>query len=1130
MGQASSQIDQVPRTQPDAQFARTPSPAASVHTSASRALARDLEESVYSSAKKPTTKISGRTTSNVAKEAATARPQRTARAAEARDDIKPVSSRKRQSGASEVTERADEVAEKKPTRPRKKRKAEQDTEVEPEIAPEIAYVQLPRIPAKPKQPDTPAMASKPDATAKKRGPSAKKHKASMDLPEESAVHEPSIAESTKAKMKKTKKTNGAEQATAGADAVENAEVALNAEAGSSTPSRKRKRKVVEEQHEPPEQLGGRPQESPDPPAALRNTSSPDAVVDDTLFQSKVAERTLTNEDMALEREASDEEISEQELQRLKARNALRLQIKKWEEEELVYAGKAKWKNGKDGDKYLKLAQPGHKFKRPALNAEQQMRAELESDARQKSISATRDALLRVFVRDELMRALPHAHMPTPPGSGKEVAETRKSQPIASQVEEVPVENGARGTSEHVSDWLASQNEESPVPPEQLEIQQGSSKKRKRKSVLRADGDEEYQLDGSSVAPESANSASTATKAARKEARRKRRESEIYPVSEGDAEDGDDDEPATARKKSKAKKKKVSKDDTGSNVGRSGSEMIKGPFSQEEKDIADGIFAEVMRQEGLTEAELIAQIKDWRSCGTFKADMFEAFPRRTKDSIRKFAERRFHGMERGPWTAEQDQALRAAYTRHPGQWSQISDLVGRTGADCRDRWRTQFQHENAVTGPWTVDEEEELLAAVEECIDAIKTSIDDPGIASNRDRLEALLNWTVVAQKLHGKRTGKRCHEKYGKLKLRKAKDEAASMGLGASSTTRVNQYTISEQPSKDKKDAEKMKLARNTVTKSFEIGDYYDAFVEIHTAFKDHDRKFHDEKNVLWSIVSSKNMQSRFSVFMAPSALRRAAFEDAMEQWPGNEPKLKRKLDKAGTIPAKALILATWLEKTCGKKLKNLTRKYRPELIGASKEVLDKVKKDRRAKYGTRKLSKAGNSVSQSMVSDSDEVENPARDVEMADTASMTADENDVENTRIVPETQEVLENENDAAAERPVSGEHERITTADEQPLSDSNDHVNAPLLNADDFDARLEKMWAFSDDEDNGDNDDDDDANVDEDAGSDEDAWDEKVVVKNEPGSDGDSAGSAYDGEHDEDHGSAAEDSEAQSSPSGT
>ncbi|EME81533.1 uncharacterized protein MYCFIDRAFT_176821 [Pseudocercospora fijiensis CIRAD86] len=1106
MGQTSSQIDQVPRTQPDAQLARSPSPAASVHTSASRALARDLEESVYASAKKPTTKISA--TSDIAKGDATAtvtaRPKRRTRAAELRDDVKL-------DDIKNATDTADPVAEKERARPRKKRKTAQETEAEPEVAPKMACVQLPKSPAKAKQLDVPVMHSKSDAPAKKRGRPAKDLNRSDERPEdnqEKPVHEPIIVELTKAKVKKRKRVTEPEQATAGADAVENAEVSLHAEAGSSKPSRRRKINDVEEEHEPPEQLGGSTQASANPP---------DAVVDHTLLESKVAERTLTNEDMELER--SDGEIDQEDLQRLKARNALRLQIKKWEEEELVYAGKAKWKNGKDGAKYLKLAQPGHKFKRPKLDAEQQSRADLESEARKQSISVTRDALLQVLVREDLMRALPHAHIPTAPDSGKEITETRKSQPVVQQAEEGPNENATRGTSEHVSDWLASQNEESPVPPEQLEIHQGSSKKRKRKSVLRADDDEDYQLDGSSVAPESANSASTTTKAARKEARRQRRESEMNAAPEKESDDGDDDEPPTAKRKSEAKKKekmkkkkkKQSKDDTGSNAGRSGNEMIKGPFSQEEKDIADGIFAEVMRQEGLSEAELIAQIKNWRNCGTFKADMFEAFPRRTKDSIRKFAERRFHGMERGPWTAEQDQALRAAHTSHPGQWSQIGDLVGRTGADCRDRWRLQLQHENAVTGPWTVDEEEELLAAVEECIDAIKTSITDTSTSNNRDRLEALLNWTVVAQKLHGKRTGKRCHEKYGKLKTRRAKNEAALMGLGASSTTRVNQHTISG-PSEDKKEAEKMRLARNTVTKSFEIGDYYDAFVEIHTAFKDHDRKFHDEKNVLWSIVSSKNMQSRFSVFCAPSALRRAAFEDAMEQWVAKEPKLKRKLEKARTIPAKALVLAAWLEKTYGNKLKNLTRKYRPELIGASKEELDKVKKDRRVKYGSRKLNTADNNVSKDMISDSDENESPAPDVEIADTALIpsendAADENEHKATQVVPEIQEeVLKNGNDAAADAP-SGprEHQKNAAADEQRMSDLDHHDNVPLLNADDFDARLEKLWAFSDDEDNEDSDDDDDVDVDEDAGWDEEAQDEKVVVKNEPGSDGDSADSA-------------------------
>ncbi|GIZ48738.1 hypothetical protein CKM354_001178800 [Cercospora kikuchii] len=478
-------------------------------------------------------------------------------------------------------------------------------------------------------------------------------------------------------------------------------------------------------------------------------------------------------------------------------------------------------------------------------------------------------------------------------------------------------NTATQTS-NVDEWLAGQSQEPPVPPEELEqAAPGAKTSRKRK---RNSGEADFEVPPNEVATEDSDSMGTASSAAAQEATRsknkRRREHEVM-ASE-----------------SKPKKRKSNGDGLEKPAKPKRRVTMSGPFTQEEKELADKVFESAMQKEGLSEAQLMAQVQNWKTCGCFKSDMFAAFSDRSVESVRKFCQRRYHGQQRGPWTPEDDEALRSAYARYPLKWTAISDLVGRTAQDCKDRWRNHFESAHKVLGPWTIEEEEQLLAAVEECIDVIKKEQrDDRALLRDRERLEALINWKVVSDKLEGKRTTKRCREKYFKLRASQAK--AKNNDVSWSTTQRA----------RDDDNPSKVAQAKRALNE-FEIGDYYDVFVEIHSSFDDPHQHFRDEKNVVWSIVSSKNMHSRFSLFSYASPLRRVALEHAIENWPINSAKIKRRLEKVDTIPAKALVLARWVEKNNAGKLDAITRTFRTELIGKTKEEIDVIRKARKKKFG----------------------------------------------------------------------------------------------------------------------------------------------------------------------------------------
>lgn len=395
------------------------------------------------------------------------------------------------------------------------------------------------------------------------------------------------------------------------------------------------------------------------------------------------------------------------------------------------------------------------------------------------------------------------------------------------------------------------------------------------------------------------------------------------------------------------------------------ETTTGTFTAQEQEISDRIFDEVLQRNNHSEAELKAMIKDWRNAGIFKMEIEAALPNRKKDQVRKFCQRRYHAHERGPWTSEQDQALMEAHAKYPGKWSQIADLVDRFSTDCKDRWTNHLQPgDNRELGPWNQAEEDALVNAVEECITKIKKSRrKDKTLSNKREDLEALVDWNTVAEMLGGKRVAGRCREKYQKLMARLTKTGSLSQELPASQL----QDELNDAAPKSASNKSRSKIAANTL-KSFEIGDYYDAFVEVHTAVKDHTAQYHDEQMLLWSIVAQNHPASRFNVSYLGASLRRVAIEKALNDWEIDSKKTRRKLDEAPSIPASALLLAKWVEKRSGHKMDTLPRKYMPELIGKTKEEIRQFKKQQQERRRAKKL-KANEKKSKDYVASSDENE-----------------------------------------------------------------------------------------------------------------------------------------------------------------
>ena len=344
------------------------------------------------------------------------------------------------------------------------------------------------------------------------------------------------------------------------------------------------------------------------------------------------------------------------------------------------------------------------------------------------------------------------------------------------------------------------------------------------------------------------------------------------------ENAESDEEATPKEQSKkAEQKKVPTDDDEVSPKQRG--QVQGTWSKEERARADEIFQDVVRVTAVPDWELKANIIDWKNptphLRQFKEELYEAFPKRSLKSIMRFCQRRYNAFDRGKWNEEQDQLLREAYELFPDQWTDISDHVGRFWEDCRMRWRDVLSREGAKaeTGPWSREEELKLARAVKECRELVVKEMEDEELLDDPEKVDALISWKVVAEKMDNARSAKRCREKWARIKHQDFSTEAAPAVT---------------QPIKNSKPSARLHQAEKEYQQC-EAGDVYDMMVEICEAVPDTSRIFEHE-TTFWSVVAVRNPESKFS-----SSLRRKALMAAIEDYSC------KAVREADTLAAKAM-------------------------------------------------------------------------------------------------------------------------------------------------------------------------------------------------------------------------------------
>uniref|UniRef100_A0A8H7TVQ3 Uncharacterized protein n=1 Tax=Bionectria ochroleuca TaxID=29856 RepID=A0A8H7TVQ3_BIOOC len=96
-----------------------------------------------------------------------------------------------------------------------------------------------------------------------------------------------------------------------------------------------------------------------------------------------------------------------------------------------------------------------------------------------------------------------------------------------------------------------------------------------------------------------------------------------------------------------------------------------------------------------------------------AAISEKLPHRSNKDCRKRWLKTVEVYRKGPWTADEDQRLLAAMDTYGTRWNRVAQRVGTRNADqCAKRWQHSLDPK-IDRGPWTSREDDELLKAVSE---------------------------------------------------------------------------------------------------------------------------------------------------------------------------------------------------------------------------------------------------------------------------------------------------------------------------------------------------------------------------------------------------------------------------------
>ncbi|PVV04446.1 hypothetical protein BB560_001055 [Smittium megazygosporum] len=149
----------------------------------------------------------------------------------------------------------------------------------------------------------------------------------------------------------------------------------------------------------------------------------------------------------------------------------------------------------------------------------------------------------------------------------------------------------------------------------------------------------------------------------------------------------------------------------------GVEYLKGRFTRIENEKINAAISEVCRSKGWSRKTMEQFLfqknpNDQEEYSGVWKQICKSIPNRPLQAIYHHIKRSFNPKNyQGSWTKEQDKKLAFWVERLGPRWEIIGRGIGRTGTNCRDRWRNIKQGDNRQVGRWTQEEKINLEKAV-----------------------------------------------------------------------------------------------------------------------------------------------------------------------------------------------------------------------------------------------------------------------------------------------------------------------------------------------------------------------------------------------------------------------------------
>ena len=201
----------------------------------------------------------------------------------------------------------------------------------------------------------------------------------------------------------------------------------------------------------------------------------------------------------------------------------------------------------------------------------------------------------------------------------------------------------------------------------------------------------------------------------------------------------------------------------SDVGERGPRL----FSEVEIEIVEHFLRGYCRLNHLSRMDICRRV--WtteRPRDNFWESVTKVLPYRSKASVYKHIRRQYHVFQvRAKWTPAEDDLLRKLTETTTTNWKEIGEAMDRMPEDCRDRWRNYIKcGDNRVMNKWSLQEEQSLKNIVMDMITS-ETQVDKP----------ILINWTVVSERMNGRRSRIQCRYKWNKLLRRESLSRVTMM-------------------------------------------------------------------------------------------------------------------------------------------------------------------------------------------------------------------------------------------------------------------------------------------------------------------------------------------------------------------